>query len=289
MAIYAAPGATFEAALDATTGLTPTVAIYNTPAGTTIYGPSSSGVTEFPAGSGLYAVSLTAPSTQGGYSVVWAFGGQYAREDLVITADGAPTPSTTPSGSDLTTLEMVKLYLGIGNTDHDVILASLITRASVALMHYAGREFAPASTATTRDFYYDGSGLLDLSPYDLRTVTSITYDPSGDNTTLVVDDDYTLGRSTSDAVYNAVTITGYSTAATVQIEGDWGFASVPVDVEHACILTVATWRSQIGGAFKSSFFADPEGIPNDQPQAYAGGIPAAARRLLEPYMRMYVG
>jgi hypothetical protein len=120
MSIYALPGATFEAALDgAPTGLTGTlgVRILDTPAGTSILARTTAGIVEQPAGSGLYAVALTAPSTAGTYSVVWDTGGgspTYAREDLVVTVT-IPAPVAT-SGPSYTTPDAVRSELGVDST-----------------------------------------------------------------------------------------------------------------------------------------------------------------------------
>lgn len=81
-------GETFEATLDGATGLAGplTVAIYDTPSETTAaYGPSSTGIVENPAGSGLYAVTLTAPAANGTYSIVWSDGVLFARDTLEVT------------------------------------------------------------------------------------------------------------------------------------------------------------------------------------------------------------
>jgi hypothetical protein len=71
--IYAAPGASFEATLTgAPTGLAGTlgVRILDNAGGTTT-ARATAGIAEFPAGSGFYTVTLTAPTTAGQYSVFW--------------------------------------------------------------------------------------------------------------------------------------------------------------------------------------------------------------------------
>lgn len=97
--IYARTGHTFEATLDnAPTGLTGTlgVAIYDTPADEDpIVARTTAGIAESPAGSGLYAVTLTAPDDSGTYSVVWDDGdGNYAREDLIVSSTWEPVTAT---------------------------------------------------------------------------------------------------------------------------------------------------------------------------------------------------
>lgn len=84
------PGATFEATLDGATDLAGplTVGIYDSPDElTAFYGPSSTGVVENPADSGLYAVELTAPEDAGSYSIVWSDGVLFARDVLEVSED----------------------------------------------------------------------------------------------------------------------------------------------------------------------------------------------------------
>lgn len=99
--IHARPETTFEAQADGfATGLAGTIGvrIIDTPAGTTITARTTTGITEAPAGSGLYSVLLTAPATAGDYSIVWDTGGgapTWAREELHVTTDWALDPPDT--------------------------------------------------------------------------------------------------------------------------------------------------------------------------------------------------
>ena len=96
---YVKPGESFEAQLDnAPTGLTGTIGVQviDTPGTTVLVPRTTAGIAEVPAGSGLYAAPLTAPTTQGTYSVVWDTGGaspQYAREELRVVSN----PPTIPA------------------------------------------------------------------------------------------------------------------------------------------------------------------------------------------------
>lgn len=95
--IYARPSATFVAEFDgAPTGLAGTIGvqIVSRPAGVVALARTTAGIAETPAGSGLYTVALTAPTTLGDYDVLWDTGGatpRYAREPLEVT--GAATPA----------------------------------------------------------------------------------------------------------------------------------------------------------------------------------------------------
>ncbi len=79
---------TFEAVADlGVTGLTPGVRIIDN-AGSTTTARSTASITEYPASSGIYTKSMTAPSSSGQYTVVWDNGtqtaGNFACEELNV-------------------------------------------------------------------------------------------------------------------------------------------------------------------------------------------------------------
>ena len=89
--IYSKPSVSFEAAASGfDTGLTGTLAVRVTDGqtGTTI-ARTTVGITEFPSGSGIYGVTLTAPSGTGQYQVVWDDGTNWASEELTVTFTGS--------------------------------------------------------------------------------------------------------------------------------------------------------------------------------------------------------
>src|SRR4051794_23381022 len=113
--IYSAPGVTFETTLSgAPTGLVGTLGIRILDnAGGTALARTTAGIAEFPAGSGFYAVTLTAPSTAGQYTVMWDTGSVSPSttftDDLIVTSSAAGT--STPSGIDLCTLADVRALM----------------------------------------------------------------------------------------------------------------------------------------------------------------------------------
>jgi hypothetical protein len=120
--IYVAPSASFEAVVQGfATGLTGTIGVRlidNT--GATSIARTTVGITEFPASSGIYQVTLTAPSTAGQYTIVWDDGSvdpsSVATEELTVTTS---TQVQVVSGSfsyDITTV-LGKTRLEIGDTD----------------------------------------------------------------------------------------------------------------------------------------------------------------------------
>jgi hypothetical protein len=109
MSIYTPPGATIEATLGgAPTGLTGTLGVRVLDnAGATTIARATAGITEFPAGSGFYAATLTAPVVAGQYTIFWDTGtvspASTASEDLIVTFSPAVTgPSgVTPTRGDV--------------------------------------------------------------------------------------------------------------------------------------------------------------------------------------------
>jgi phage gp36-like protein len=115
---YEKPGASFEATLDnAPAGLVGTLGIRVTHDSATVTARTTAGIVEYPAGSGVYTATLTAPSTEGDYRIVWDTGGltpSWASEDLEVVAN----PPTISASSGYTTPNGVRLILAAeGNTD----------------------------------------------------------------------------------------------------------------------------------------------------------------------------
>ena len=107
MTVYAAPGSGIEAsllmAMPGGSGLAGTIriSIINTPVGVTFLAPTTAGINENPAGSGLYHWAGTAPATSGRYSIIWDRGTSIdliAVEELVIS--GTPAPDVPAPGDD---------------------------------------------------------------------------------------------------------------------------------------------------------------------------------------------
>lgn len=280
------PGDTFEATTsNANTGLTGTIGVRLMDGiGGTSLPRTTTGIIETPAGSGIYTAVLTAPATVGTYQVVWDTGGgspTWAVEDLNVTY-----------GSDLTTLANVRAFLqkNTADTAQDGIIQQLITRASAAIETYAGREFHPTNNAT-RTFNYLGGSFISLSPYELRTITEATIDTGTSDETDLTATDYWFSPATSPGgTYQALSLPSDSTIynnssndrRVLSITGDWGFASVPPDVEHACIVTVAIWLRRDVAAFSTTFSIDEQRL--ERPES----LPSAARAIIDTYRALVV-
>src|ERR1051326_7490864 len=97
------------------------------------------------------------------------------------------------AAGDLCILADVRAAMEIAASDTslDARTSDLITTASREICDYAQREFAPATASATRRFAVRGRQ-ADLAPYDLRAVTSMTFDPDATAVALTAHTDYEL-------------------------------------------------------------------------------------------------
>jgi hypothetical protein len=124
--MYQAPSASFEASMGpTTTGLTGTIGVLIDDGVSTISVVRTTvGITEYPTGSGIYRVVLTAPASAGQYRILWDDGGtpaRYSEEDLDVISS---TTVNVVSGSftyDPTTV-LGQVRLEVGDTDSTDIL-----------------------------------------------------------------------------------------------------------------------------------------------------------------------
>ncbi len=290
--IYAKPGQTFEATTSAApTGLTGTMGVRILDnAGGTFLARQTTGIAEYPAGSGFYAVALVAPIVAGQWTVMWDTGtltpATTAVEDLVVTHT-APT-AALPSGTDLCTLSDVRelLQTKASDTSQDAMITRLVTRASRAIARVCG-ELALVEAAATHDFEIEGE-YLDLFPYVLRTLTSVAIGPTAadladvDTATVV-----TLPVVAIEGAFIALRLPEFTAnrwdRARARIVGSWGYTPLPEDITMAAAVTVVHWMNVNVGAFRS---------PEDTPDGAASprrGIPPEAWDLLGPWRRTVGG
>lgn len=96
MALYFSPNSPMEATFDSVYSGGEgqfRISIIDTPTGATILEPTTIGIVEVPAGSGIYSWSGTSPSVTGQYTIYWDDGGSpaevYATEDLIVSGQPA--------------------------------------------------------------------------------------------------------------------------------------------------------------------------------------------------------
>lgn len=202
---------------------------------------------------------------------------------------------------DLCTLADVRTQLETpsGETSRDALIAVLITHASTSIMREVRREFAPATSAATRrrlvlpSRVAAGSVLVDLDPFDLRTVSSMTLHPEETSpVTLVANTDYVLDPvEATQGTYQRVLLYGglsfNSTLAQrfgfcfLDIAGAWGFSSVPNDAKQACIEAVCSWlRRDMAALYDVD---DPRQAQPDRLKTLM--LPPSSRQKLAPFRR----
>lgn len=184
----------------------------------------------------------------------------------------------------LTTVAAVKAVLQAEGTDQDAVIEQEINRLSRVIINRYGK-FAPAETTATKRFVFTNSNQLarlSLFPYFLRSVSSVVFDAHETSTTTLAAADYQL-RPTSpmDGVYRWIRFPAHRTAVgverTVDVTGAWGFATVPEDVEEACILAVKERIVRDVSGFSRTFAEDDGAV------ARPVGLPLASRVLLAHY------
>lgn len=190
------------------------------------------------------------------------------------------------------------------DTTRDAYCSSLISIYSQAIMNDVNREFAPITgsvgTPTTRRFKLEaGSYRLDLDPYDLQTVSTVTLNPEqASPRTLTINDEYMAQPVTNaDGVYTSIEFSKYIIGSfvtqtairfgytLVDVSGVWGFPTVPGPVKQACILSVTSAMRRDVSAFALDT-DEAVALATERSQSY--GIPPAARRLLNNYRRHVV-
>lgn len=194
-----------------------------------------------------------------------------------------------PSG-DLTTLNAVRTFMqkSDSDTEQDALLSLLIPAASRTICQWTGRQFAPAETNATHSFIWDGSDRVYFTPYDLRSATLAQLDTDIGSPLTLTTADYRLEPlNGADGVY-----TGFSIGSTVAntpgarrlltVTGDWGFPTVPVDVQHACNVTVKWWIENDVSAFSSGFDANTDQFTRGR------ALPDGIKDMLSAYRRIPV-
>lgn len=250
MSVAVAPSATFEAVANfGVTGLAGTIGIrlLNNAGGTTI-ARVTAGITEFPAGSGIYTKSYTAPGTRGQYTLLWDDGavtpGHIFTEDLLVTST---YPAVVSVGSLYVTRDQLKATLGLTGTSQDNQIDVAVEAASRAIDNVAETKFYPASE--TR-YYEPEPRDRELYLGDLTAVTAVGVDNDGDgdyaDETWVEGTDYYLSprnAALDDTPYNTLVLLRpagrrfpyYQQG--IRVAGTFGWANVPTSVaQYAEIL-----------------------------------------------------
>lgn len=198
---------------------------------------------------------------------------------------------------DLVTKDEYKIAVKLTATGSDGQIDATISAVSRAMMVYAEREFAPLTATATRRFQILDDQVIDLAPYDLRALTSITLHPEGssprvlavgESTLLPVDKRY--GVWTHLQLANTLSLDSTQRQqfgfAIADIAGAWGWAAtadVPADIKRWCIEGVRAWIRDDPANWSSMAATDPRtgGPAPDGTRA----LPLAVLQGLSPYVR----
>lgn len=165
----------------------------------------------------------------------------------------------------LTTLPKVKEYLIIDPTDtsKDSVLTRLINAASAVIENYCHRKFTSAQFTET---FWDGLSKVFVENYPITAIASITEDGTAvtgyKNRTTYIDLGY---KPTGDVV---VTYTG-------------GYATIPDDIDQACIMTVHFFFKMDVANFGKTFAENGMSFKPDN-------LPGTVKLLLNPYRALRV-
>ena len=175
------------------------------------------------------------------------------------------------AAGDLTTLAACKDWLGITGNGDDGVLARLITNVSAAIENIVNRTFA----ITAYNIMRNGTGTrrMVLPDFPVVSVTSVTVDGMlvsqssdgvvargwtfDDRGLFMVGGVFSMGRNNVRVVYSA------------------GYATVPADIDQACLELVAfryRGRDRIGHASKSVQGETVSYITKDMPAEVAATL-----------------
>ena len=188
------------------------------------------------------------------------------------------------------TVDDVKTYLGISETDDDVLLALCIERAQAAIDAYTSRTFEATADATKKlDAIadVDGRTLYVRAAGDLCAIKSVT---NGDGSVLASTDYVTQPRSYTP--YYAIRLLASSghtwtyvtdSENAITIAGRWAYRiSAPADIEQACMrLAVVYYRQK-----DTTAEIDRPLLAGDGTVVMPQTTPSDVRALLKPYRRM---
>lgn len=181
----------------------------------------------------------------------------------------------------------------VPDTALDPLITALIPVATRVIADWTEREFVPtAGLGSTRRFAVRSS-LVPLAPFDLQSVSSVTWDPAGSPATVASTDYRLLPETSVDGVHSSLLLSGWVFAATatslafgfneIDVTGTWGFPAVPVSVRQAAVVSIRSWLRRDLDSYGQ--VAD-NGMRVLQPQPFGTyKLPAAAKAMLDPFCR----
>jgi hypothetical protein len=183
------------------------------------------------------------------------------------------------------------------DTSRDGILVDAINDVSDSIWDHCHREFKPTTVddPEERVFDYDGSGWLDLNPFDLQELDSVVLYTDRDAAFQVELDakNYRLrptGRARG-GTYLAVELPipamrefDYGFEWQVTVTGTWGMLEVPGAVKLAC----KQWVDNLvknPGSYAANSMSGYTVVPEQDFTAHRAGMPPSVQHRLAPWCR----
>lgn len=239
------PGASFEAVAKFPTGLVGDLGVRILDnQGATSVARVTAGIAEYPVGSGIYAITLTAPATGGQYTLAWDDGSDHwAVENLNVGAAAA----TIGSGTLYVTRDDMKeiLRIQVGQSYADLAIDIAVQSASDLINAYKGTTYYPTDETRVYTPQSPRDGSLFIN--DLVDVTEVTVDTQGDLSyaeTWELGVDFVLdppnaaldGLPSREIVLLPGARRSFPTTPhSVKVEGTFGWASTPSLVQQASV------------------------------------------------------
>jgi hypothetical protein len=175
-----------------------------------------------------------------------------------------------------------KAYIGIEDTDRDDAIDDLINQASEWIIGAAEQEFAPSIDDETRRLEYRGDGVISAAPYSLRAVTAVVLDPADAAEAHTTYQLRSAPKGRRAGVYNRIVLAGrYAPLGGVQgvgyvdVTGDWGWPSVPREIERCCTRLVEMWFNAELAFASDGYDGEPIRVPM--------GVPLDVQDLVHSY------
>jgi hypothetical protein len=246
--MYVQPSTDFEAVAQFQTGLTGTIGVRVTDnEGATTIARVTAGIAEYPAGSGIYAVTLTSPGTPGQYSLVWDDGADnWATDELVVTTDTVTTVVVGTGNLYITAADLKDILSLKAGTYADTAIGIACQAASRSIDGYKGARYYPTTEIrkyTNRQTFADS-----IAVDDIVSLTSVQIDTDGD---LAYDETWAVGTDfVLEPANNALEGKPYTTVQlipkanrrfpttpqAVRVAGSFGWAAAPEQVTAAAVL-----------------------------------------------------
>lgn len=217
----------------------------------------------------------------------------------------------------LVTLASYKLAIGETDASKDSYHQLALDAASDAVLHYSDRDFGAAAVTENRTYSYNGSGVLNIDEFSVvHTVTFATGSPLLTSAWRAKTDGPagvpyswlelpviawgdslgSLGAMGFEQNLDRFISTGAFPEIQVTVNADWGWATVPADVQRAVIWTAKSYEDSepssgaAGGLASKSVAEVAESYFQEQMQQIGSqnppALPDRARAIIDAYRRI---